>query len=186
MKKILFVAAFIFSSLLAGCNPLTQYTISEQEINLALQKRNNFAQDIGLPGVAGASVTLSNLACRIGREAPGKVILTGDANLNMNSLLGSQNTTIKLTLSMLPAFNREKGAIYLQEMEVTDAAVTPEKMQTIVQTLMPWLSHSLRDYFDQQPAYILSENKSKAEALAKKYAKGIEIKPGEIVIPLTD
>ena len=33
MKKILIAAALIVSGLLSGCNQLTQYTVSEQEIN---------------------------------------------------------------------------------------------------------------------------------------------------------
>lgn len=51
---------------------------------------------------------------------------------------------------------------------------------------MPYLNQSLQNYFNHQPAYILSEDNSKGEALAKKYAKGIEVKPGEIVIPFVD
>ena len=49
MKKIVIAAAFIVSGLLAGCNQLTQYTVSEQEINQALEKHNNFSKDIGSP-----------------------------------------------------------------------------------------------------------------------------------------
>lgn len=186
MKKILFAAALMVSGLLAGCNQLTQYSISEQEINQALQKHNNFAKDIGLPGVADAHIVLTNLSSAIGREEPNKVTLTGQANLDMNSLFGSQKATIDLKLKALPVFNKEKGAIFLQEMEVVDAKVQPEKMQSVVQTLLPYLNQSLRNYFNQQPAYILREDASKGEALAKKFAKGIEVKPGEIVIPLTD
>lgn len=186
MKRIFFAAALIVGGLLTGCNQLTQYTVSEQEINQALEKRNNFAKDIGLPGVADAHIVLNNLASQIGREEPNKVTLTGDANLDMNSLFGSQKATIKLKLKALPVFNKEKGAIFLQEMEVVDATVTPEKMQSVLQTLMPYLNQSLRNYFNQQPAYVLREDSGKGEALAKKYAKGIEVKPGEIIIPFTD
>ena len=176
MKKFFFAAALIVSGLLVGCNQLTQYTVSEQEINQALAKHNNFSKDI----------VLNNLASQIGREEPNKVTLTGDANLDMNSLFGSQKATMKLKLKALPVFNKEKGAIYLQEMEVVDATVTPEKMQSVLQTLMPYLNQSLRNYFNQQPAYILKEDSSQGEALAKKLAKGIEVKPGEIIIPFTD
>ena len=102
MKKILIAAALIVSGLLSGCNQLTQYTVSEQEINQALQKRNHFAKDIGLKGVADAHIELQNLTSAIG------------------------------------------------------------------------------------PAYVLREDASTGEALAKKYAKGIEVKPGEIVIPFTN
>lgn len=169
-----------------GCNQLTQYTVSEQEINQALEKHNNFSKDIGVPGLADAHIVLSNLTSQIGREEPNKVTLNGDANLDMTSLFGNQKANIKLKLKALPVFNKEKGAIYLQEMEVVDAEVTPDKMKSVLQTLMPYLNQSLRNYFNQQPAYVLSEDKSKGEALAKKYAKGIEVKPGEIIIPFTD
>lgn len=186
MKKIVVAAALIVSGLLAGCNQLTQYTVSETEINQALQKRNNFSKDIGLPGVADAHIVLNNLTSAIGREEANKVTLSGDAALDMNSLFGSQKATIVLKLKALPAFNKEQGAIYLQEMEVVDAEVKPDKMQPVVQTLLPYLNQSLRNYFNHQPAYTLSEDGGKGEALAKKYAKGIEVKPGEIVIPFTE
>ncbi|EHL82207.1 hypothetical protein HMPREF9428_00804 [Citrobacter portucalensis] len=172
MKKFFFAAALIVSGLLVGCNQLTQYTVSEQEINQALAKHNNFSKDIGLPGVAEAHIVLNNLASQIGREEPNKVTLTGDANLDMNSLFGSQKATMKLKLKALPVFNKEKGAIYLQEMEVVDATVTPEKMQSVLQTLMPYLNQSLRNYFNQQPAYILQDDSSQGEALAKKLGEG--------------
>ncbi len=185
-EKVFFAAALVVSGLLVGCNQLTQYTISEQEINQALEKRNNFSKDIGLPGIAGAHIVLTNLVSQIGREEPNKVTLTGDARLDMNSLFGSQKATMKLKLKALPVFDKEKGAIYLQEMEVVDATVTPEKMQSVLQTLLPYLNQSLRSYFNQRPAYVLREDSSKGEALAKKLAKGIEVKPGEIVIPFTN
>jgi hypothetical protein len=186
MKKIFVIAALIVSGVLVGCNQLTQYSVSEQEINQALQKRNNFTKDIGLPGVADAHIQLTNLASAIGREEPNKVTLSGVATLDMNSLFGSQKATIDLKLKALPVFNKEKGAIYLQEMEVVDAKVAPEKMQSVVQTLMPYLNQSLRSYFNEQPAYVLREDASRGESLAKKYAKGIEVKPGEIIIPFTN
>ena len=186
MKKIVIAAALIVSGLLVGCNQLTQYTVSEQEINQALEKHNNFSKDIGVPGLADAHIVLSNLVSQNGREEPNKVTLSGDANLDMTSLFGNQKANIKLKLKALPVFNKEKGAIFLQAMEVVDAVVSPDKMKPVLQTLMPYLNQSLRNYFNQQPAYVLSEDKSKGESLAKKYAKGIEVKPGEIIIPFTD
>ena len=177
MKKIVFAAALVVSGLLVGCNQLTQYTVSEQEINQALEKHNNFSKDIGVPGLADAHIVLTNLTSQIGREEPNKVTLAGDAALDMSSLFGNQKANIKLKLKALPVFNKEKGAIFLQEMEVVDAQVSPDKMAPVLQTLMPYLNQSLRNYFNQQPAYVLSEDKSKGEALAK---------PGEIIIPFTD
>ena len=73
MKKIVLAAALIVSGLLVGCNQLTQYTVSEQEINQALEKHNNFSKDIGVPGLADAHIVLTNLTSQIGREEPNKV-----------------------------------------------------------------------------------------------------------------
>ena len=159
MKKIVLAAALIVSGLLVGCNQLTQYTVSEQEINQALEKHNNFSKDIGVPGLADAHIVLTNLTSQIGREEPNKVTLAGDADLDMSSLFGNQKANIKLKLKALPVFNKEKGAIFLQEMEVVDAKVSPDKMAPVLQTLMPYLNQSLRNYFNQQPAYVLSEDK---------------------------
>lgn len=171
MKKIVLAAALIVSGLLVGCNQLTQYTVSEQEINQALEKHNNFSKDIGVPGLADAHIVLTNLTSQIGREEPNKVTTAGDADLDMSSLFGNQKANIKLKLKALPVFNKEKGAIFLQEMEVVDAKVSPDKMAPVLQTLMPYLNQSLRNYFNQQPAYVLSEDKSKGEALAKNTQK---------------
>lgn len=128
---------------------------------------------------------LTNLPNQIGRKEPNKVTLTGYAKLDINSLFGSPKTTMKLKLKALLIFNK-KSAIYLQEMEIVDSTITPEKMQSVLQTLLPYLKQSLHDYFYQQPTYMLRENSSKGEALAKKFAKGIEVKPGEIIIPFTN
>jgi len=186
MNKIFIALAGLLTLLVVGCNQLTQYTVTEQEINQALAKRNNFAKDIGLPGIADAHIVLSNLTSQIGRQEPNKVTLTGDANLDLTSLLGDQKATMKLTLKALPTFNKQQGAIYLQDMEVVSAEVLPQKMKGVLKTLTPYLNQSLKSYFNQQPAYVLSEDRTKGEALAKQYAKGIEVKPGEIVIPFID
>lgn len=186
MKKIVIALVGLLTMLVVGCNQLTQYTVTEQEINQALAKRNNFAKDIGLPGIADAHIVLSNLSSQIGRQEPNKVTLTGDANLDLTSLFGDQKATMKLTLKALPMFNKEQGAIYLQDMEVVSAEVLPQKMESVLKTLTPYLNQSLKSYFNQQPAYVLSEDRTKGEALAKQYAKGIEVKPGEIVIPFID
>ena len=64
--------------------------------------------------------------------------------------------------------------------------VQPEKMQGVLKTLTPYLNESLKSYFNQKPAYVLSTDRSKAESLAKRFAKGLEVKPGELIIPFTD
>lgn len=49
-----------------------------------------------------------------------------------------------------------------------------------MQTLLPYLNRALRNYFNQQPAYVLREDGSRGEAMAKKLAKGIEVKRAKL------
>lgn len=185
-KAFLALCALLLAGLLSACNQLTQYTVSEQEINQALQKHNNYQKDIGVSGLVNAHIVLSNLSSQIGREEPGKVTLTGNAQVNITSLLGPQQADMQLKMKAQPVFNKEQGAIYLKDLEIVDANVQPEKMQPILQSLTPYLNQSLKSYFDREPAWVLREDRSKAEALAKKLAKGLEVKPGELVIPFSD
>ncbi|MFU9135628.1 lipoprotein [Erwinia tasmaniensis] len=187
MKKIaLALCALFLSGLLAGCNQLTQYTISEQEVNQALQKHNNYEKQIGVAGLVDAHIVLTDLSSQIGREEPNKVTLSGNAQVNISSLFGPQQATMKLTMKALPFYDKDKGAVFLKDMELVNVQVEPEKMQGVLKTLTPYLNQSLKDYFNQKPAWVLSTDRSKAESLAKRFAKGLEVKPGELVIPFTE
>ncbi|MGJ0478555.1 lipoprotein [Pantoea agglomerans] len=186
MKKAFFgLTALLIALLVSGCNQLTQYTISEQEVNQALQKHNNYEKDIGVSGLVNAHIVLNNLTSQIGREEPGKVTLSGNAKINVTSLFGPQQADMQLKMRAQPVYDQQQGAIYLRDLEIVDAQVAPKKMASIMKTLTPYLNQSLKSYFDQTPAYVLSADRSKGESLAKKFAKGLEVKPGELVIPFT-
>lgn len=187
MKKALAgLSALLFMLLINGCNQLTRYTITEQEVNQALQKRNDYQKDIGLAGLVNAHIVLNDLTSQIGRETPGQVMLSGKARVNISSLFGPQQAEMQLRMRAQPDFSQQQGAIYLRDMEIVEVHVTPEKMQPVLQTLTPLLNQSLKGYFNQKPAYVLSEDRSKTEALAKKFAKGLEVKPGQLIIRFTD
>lgn len=184
-KVFLGLCALLLTGLLSGCNQLTQYTISEQEINQALAKHNNYEKQIGVAGLVDAHIVLTDLSSQIGREEPNKVTLSGNAKVNISSLFGPQQAEMKLTMKAQPVFDKAQGAIFLKDMELVDVQVQPEKMQGVLKTLTPYLNQSLKDYFNQKPAWVLSSDRSKAESLAKRFAQGLEVKPGELVIPFT-
>lgn len=187
MKKILMgVAALVVAGTLIGCNQLTQYSVSEQEVNNYLQKHNDYQKQIGVPGLVDANIVLTQLQSQIGRTEPNKVTLSGNAKVNITSILGPQTADLQLTLKAQPVYDREKGAIFLKEMELVDYQVQPEKMDTVMKALTPYLNQSLKSYFDQKPVYVLNPDNSKTEAMARKLAKGLEVKPGQLVIPFTD
>ncbi|WP_431222160.1 lipoprotein [Serratia sp. L9] len=187
MKKILMgMAALVFAGALVGCNQLTQYTVSEQEVNDYLQKHNDYQKQIGVPGLVDANIVLTQLQSQIGRTEPNKVTLSGNAKVNITSILGPQSADLQLTLKAQPVYDPQKGAIFLKDMELVDYKVQPEKMDTVMKALTPYLNQSLKSYFSQQPVYVLNPDNSKVEALARQLAKGLEVKPGQLVIPFTD
>lgn len=184
-KFVICLSVFFATLLLSGCNHLTEYSISEQQVNKELQKHDNYQKDIGVNGLANAHIALSNLQAAIGREEPNKVTLSGTADIRLQSLFGSQHAVVNLKMKAQPVFDPQQSAIYLQDLQITDTQVTPDKLHDVVNALMPLLNQSLKDYFEHHPAYVLSADHSTAEALAKKLAKGLEVKPGELVISLT-
>ncbi|NIF20518.1 MULTISPECIES: lipoprotein [Pantoea] len=187
MKKVVAsLLALSFALLLSGCNQLTQYTITEQDVNKALQKHNNWEKDIGVSGLVNAHIVLTDLTSQIGREEPDRVTVSGKATINLTSLFGPQQAVMQLKLKAQPVFDQQQSAIFLHDMTIVDAQVQPEKMSGALQALTPYLEKSLKDYFNKKPAYVLSADRGVKEALAKKLVKGLEVKPGELIIPLTD
>ncbi|MGV3346304.1 lipoprotein [Enterobacteriaceae bacterium LUAb1] len=180
------VIALFFIVLLPGCNQFTRYAISEQQINQSLQKRNNYEKDIGIDGLVKAHIVLTSLRSEIGREEPNKVTLSGHAKIEITSLFGPQKADMTLKMRTQPAFDREQSAIYLRDLEITDITLQPTKMESVLKALMPYLNESLQIWFNHHPAYVLSSEHSKAELLAKKLAKGLEVKPGELIILFTE
>ncbi len=43
-----------------------------------------------------------------------------------------------------------------------------KKMQTVMQTLLPYLNRALRNYFNQQPSYVLREDGSQGRSNGEK------------------
>ena len=186
-KKIqMMFAALLCTALLAACSQLTQYALTEQQVNEYLQQKVEFQKQLGLPGVFEANITLKDMQAKIGRAEPNQVILNGTADLNLSTLVGQEHADVALSLAARPSFDSETDAIYLREMQLLNATVTPQSLEKSTKVLMPYLKNSLQLFFNQTPVYVLDSNRSKEEALVRQLAKGIEIKPGKIIIPLSE
>ncbi|WP_445493637.1 lipoprotein [Photorhabdus sp. SF281] len=186
MKKFFLGAVLLLAGLVSGCDQFKEFSISEELINGYLAKHVHYQKQIELHGIANADIELTELSSQIGRTEPDKIALTGQAKVNIASLLGPAKADMKLTLKAQPVFDPEKGAIFLKELEIVDYQITPEKMEKPINALLPYLNKSLSAFFDIHPVYVLKPDHSKAEAAAKKLAKGLEVKPGKFVIVLTD
>lgn len=183
MKLISYSVYLLFTLFLCGCRP--QITITEQQVNDALVKRGLYQKEVGLPGLLQAKITVTQLAALIGRDAANNVVLTGNAHIEFNSLFKNDEARVALTLRALPHFDKQAGAIYLYDLELVSAKVDPQRVQPTIDLLLPYFSQSLADYFKHKPAYVLSEDKSLAERLAKTFVQDLRVTEGKLVIPLT-
>ncbi|MBP6121227.1 MULTISPECIES: lipoprotein [Providencia] len=186
MKKFLLATIVGMLTLVAGCSQLTDFSISESQINQYLANKVKYEHNIGITGFADADIQLANLKSQIGRSEPGKVSLNGEATVKLDSLIGKADAKIELTLTARPIFDAKTGSIYLKELNISKYTVIPENMDTAMSAVIPYLNSSLETFFETQPVYVLNPDNGAAEATAKKLAKGLEIKPGKLVIPLID
>ncbi|MEX6313825.1 lipoprotein [Providencia manganoxydans] len=186
MKQFILAAMIGCFTLLTGCSQLTEFSISEGTINNYLATKVKYNHNVGISGVADADIQLANLKSEIGRSEPGMIALTGEATVNLDSLLGKTSAKIELTLTARPYFDAQAGSIYLRELNISQYKVIPENMDTAISAVIPYLNSSLGTFFETQPVYVLNPDNSAVEATAKKLAKGIEVKPGKIIIPLVD
>ncbi|MDS0788664.1 lipoprotein [Proteus vulgaris] len=184
MKAILLTTILLLTSFVVGCDQLKQFDVSENLINDYISRKTNLQKHIGEDEVVSADIKLSNLSIQIGRTEPGKINLSGTADLKINSFFGKTSAKVDLTLSGQPSYQADQGAIYIKSMTIDNYKVSPEKMDAVVVALKPYLDATIATYFDNHPVYILNPEKNSAEAAAFKLAKGIEVKPGKFVIQL--
>ncbi|PHM30354.1 lipoprotein [Xenorhabdus innexi] len=186
MKKLLLGAALVLIGLLSGCGQFKDISINEGLLNEYLLKKVHYQKEIGISGIANFDITLGNLSSQIGRQDPEKIVLTSQAKVKIATIFGSTQADMALTIRAKPVFDAEQSAIFVKGLEIVDYQTTPEKAAIPVKALIPYLNTSLTEFFDTHPVYVLNPEKSKSEAAAVKFAKGLEIKPGKLVIGLTD
>ncbi|OTA19560.1 lipoprotein [Xenorhabdus beddingii] len=186
MRRFFLGAVLVLVGLISGCDQFKEVSISEGLLNDYLLKKVHYQKQIKISGVAQANITLGDLTSQVGRQDPEKIELSTQAKVQLTTLLGAIQADMKLTMRAKPIFDAEKGAIFIKGLEIVDYQTTPEKAAAPVKALMPYLNTSLSEFFDTHPVYVLNPEKSKAEAAAAKLAKGLEVKPGQLIIGLTD
>ncbi|MGP1959966.1 MAG: lipoprotein [Arsenophonus sp. NC-TX2-MAG3] len=186
MKHFFTGTLLLLCGFIAGCNQLTEFNISEDNINHYLAKHIHYSKKIGIIGIANANIDIANLSTQIGQIEPNKITLTGIAKIKIKTLLCSTHAEVSLSITSLPYFDVASGAIYLKELIISNNKIIPEKITSIISPIIPILNNSLKSYFEKNPVYLLQPEKNKAEALAKKIVKGLEVKPGKLVISLVE
>ncbi len=170
-----------FALLLAACS-LTQYSVSEGEINQYLKERVAFEKQLGIPGIMSSKIRLDDMQSRIGRSQADKVELDAAGDLQVASPLGSQQMKIRLSLSARPDYVAEQGAIYLRDLELLSVKTEPADVGAALTPLLPTFNQSLSLFLSQTPVYRLDGSRQ-SEARLKDKVEALKVEPGRLVIP---
>jgi hypothetical protein len=132
------------SLLLAACS-LTQYNVSEGEINQYLKERVAFEKQLGIPGIMSSKIRLDEMQSRIGRARADRVELDAALRAPNGEVLGAipaSSLRADKTLSFDSSGN--PIAIVIASQEEMDAAVqaaADAEAAAIAAWALPWVSN---------------------------------------------
>ncbi|MCK3657527.1 hypothetical protein A4G18_02025 [Pasteurellaceae bacterium Pebbles2] len=166
----------IFATTQAQANP---FSVSEEEINAYLAKKNDVQDKFGLPGLFSMNYTLQDLTAKIGENNSGRVEINGTFDTNIQ--IQQKKLAGKLTVAFdtIPYYNPEKGEVYLRDLRILRWSGSPEHYVAQLQSIMPFLSQSISGLLSNVPIYRLDDSKVR-DALIKKFAKGIVVEQGRL------
>ncbi|MEN3760231.1 lipoprotein [Aeromonas veronii] len=169
-------------ALLLGACSLTQYNISEVEINQYLKDQVSFEKQLGIPGIMSSKIRLDEMQSRIGRKQADRIELDAAGDLQVSSPLGSQQMKIRFALSARPDYVADQGAIYLRDLELVSVKTEPADIGAALTPLLPTFNQSLSLFLSQTPVYRLDSSR-KNEARIKEKVEALKVEPGRLVIP---
>ncbi|PJG57862.1 lipoprotein [Aeromonas cavernicola] len=167
--------------LLGGCS-LTQYNVSESEINQYLKEQVAFEKQLGIPGIISSKIRLDEMQSRIGRSQADRIELDAAGDLQVSSPLGSQQMKIRFALRARPDYVADQGAIYLRDLELISVKTEPADIGAALTPLLPTFNQSFSLFLSQTPVYRL-DSRRKNEAMIKEKVEALKVEPGRLVIP---
>lgn len=178
LKYLLLLPLYL---LLAACS-LTQYSVSEGEINQYLKDIVAFEKQLGIPGIMSSKIRLDQMQTRIGRQQPDRIELDAAGDLQVSTPLGNQQMKIRFSLSARPDYVAEQGAIFLRDLALISVKTEPADIGAALTPLLPTFNQSLSLFLSQTPVYRL-DNHRKHEASIREKVEALKVEPGRLVIP---
>lgn len=177
--KILY--ALCVSFLLSSC---ASYSVTEQEVQDYLDDRSGFERTVGIKGLAHANIKFENVKVGIGRVANDRVNLDADSQA-LISIQGqsSQQLQIKVSFSAVPYYDKEEGAIFLNDLNVEDIDIQPNELNLPSKQLLSPIIEMVGQYLLTRPVYRLSDEDFK-QSMLKTARPELLIKNHELVIQI--
>ncbi|WP_392561026.1 DUF1439 domain-containing protein [Orbus sturtevantii] len=180
----LFMALLLLAGLLSACQQIGQYSLSEQALNSALQKKlAEYSQSIDASNMLKMKLDFNKLNLNIGQQQANQVAANGTAQLSIQTPLATENVSIKLHLNALPEINKQQDAIYLKQVEIADYQIDSRLGSISSGMLLPYLNQALQLYFEHNPIYQLDQS-NQLERLAFKSVSNIRVEQGKLVFSM--
>ncbi|MGF1734331.1 DUF1439 domain-containing protein [Photobacterium satsumensis] len=173
--------ALCVSFLLSSC---ASYSVTEQEVQDYLDDRSGFERTVGIKGLAHANIKFENVKVGIGRVANDRVNLDADSQA-LISIQGqsSQQLQIKVSFSAVPYYDKEEGAIFLNDLNVEDIDIQPNELNLPSKQLLSPIIEMVGQYLLTRPVYRLSDEDFK-QSMLKTARPELLIKNHELVIQI--
>ncbi|TDR74969.1 DUF1439 domain-containing protein [Photobacterium lutimaris] len=177
--KIFYALCITF--ILSSC---ASYSVTEQDIQKYLDDRSGFERTVGIKGLAHANIKFENVKIGIGRVANDRINLDADSNA-LISVQGQspQQLQIKVNFSAVPYYDKEEGAIFLNDLNVEDIEIQPSALNLPSKQLLSPIIEMVGQYLLTRPVYRLSDQDFK-QSMLKTARPELLIKNHELVIQI--
>ncbi|MGF1731503.1 DUF1439 domain-containing protein [Photobacterium kasasachensis] len=161
MKKLV---ALLITFALSSC---ASYSVTEAEIQDYLDSRAAFERTVGIKGLAYANVKFSDIKVGIGRVADDRVSLDAKSQAKlMISGQRQQEVAIDVSFSAVPYYDKDEGAIFLNDLEVESLELTPDELTSFAsKQLLSSVVEMVGQLILTQPVYRLDEEDTKQSML---------------------
>ncbi|MCH1926751.1 DUF1439 domain-containing protein [Shewanella sp. C32] len=174
IKRLLLLPLLLW---LGGC--ASQYSISEQQVQQYLNDKvvKQFTLDSGRmlveSGVQSLEVSLG--------EQPERISVKATAALKIKSPVFPLSATMVAKFSAKPRYEPSNHGLYLDDMQLEDVQLTPEKLQTLINPVARDFANQAKGLLQLQPIYVLDDSKA-TEAKIASMTKSIKVEPGQLIL----
>lgn len=175
-----YILTAILALILTGC---VSYSVTESEIQNYLDDLTSFERTIGIKGIAHANVIFNDIKVGIGRIAKDRVSL--HAKIQAELMITSQpkqQVEVDVSFSAIPYYDKDEGAIFLNNLNVESLNVTPDDLGIFAnKQLITSIVGIVGQILSTRPVYRLNEDDLK-QSFLKTAKPELMIKNNELVI----
>ncbi|PJG83302.1 DUF1439 domain-containing protein [Caviibacterium pharyngocola] len=157
------------------------FSVTENEINAYLAKKNQINDKFGLPGLFYIDYNLHDLSTKVGQIDEKRVEISGTIDGSFSLKNKPIVATLNLTFDTVPYYDPQEGSVYLKDVRILRWSGSPDSAMQQLQGIMPFLSQNIASLINHIPIYTLDDSKAR-DAIIKKFAKGIRVEQGKLVL----